>query len=350
VRDREGFEQLRAAGVRLGEHPYDLYTLETAEDVNQLSSVLGRHRDSSDRPPCLVMNFCLVNLDFPKMRECGFKRIELLNLREGLPGHWLRHGLFDEYLEGIKDGVFYPAMHGLTHFCRLAVENALAQNGERARQLRSFWDAETPYIYWRMPWVGYEYCSPEKPAGFLPFRQQHIFIQQSAVEFKAFFGTGPVSACAPGYRADRATCRAWAEAGVRVVQNGSGMGLKAPHVDEFGLLHLYRVIDLEPAQKEVDTAKHMEIAAQCIARGLPVVISTHSINFHSTLKDFRSATLNALDELLTALEQKYPDLLYVNDADIYALVNGQKLLRHSARVSVSSVALDRRPREYQEVM
>ena len=33
VRDREGYEQLRASGIRLGEHPYDFYTLETADDV-----------------------------------------------------------------------------------------------------------------------------------------------------------------------------------------------------------------------------------------------------------------------------------------------------------------------------
>ena len=33
LRDREGLEQLRSAGIALGEHPYDLYTLETAEDL-----------------------------------------------------------------------------------------------------------------------------------------------------------------------------------------------------------------------------------------------------------------------------------------------------------------------------
>ena len=33
VRDREGYEQLRASGVPLGENPYDYYSLETAEDV-----------------------------------------------------------------------------------------------------------------------------------------------------------------------------------------------------------------------------------------------------------------------------------------------------------------------------
>jgi hypothetical protein len=343
VRDREGFEQLRSAGLRLGEHPYDLYTLETANDTAALASLLGRHRDSSGRPPCVVMNFCVANLDFKKMRENGFKRIELLNLVNGLPGRWSRPGLFEAYRQGVRQGVFYPAMHGLTHFCPVAVENALAENGERARLLRLLWEAETPYIYWRMPWIGYEYWNPEKPhAGFLPQDRQQSLIQKSCAEFSAFFGARPASACAAGYRANRDTHRAWSENGIRVVQNGSGSGLKAPHLDEFGLLHLYRSIDLEPSQRELETQKHLEIAANCVARGLPIVVSTHAINFHSSLKDFRTSTLNALDSLLKALESKYPDLLYVNDEELYALVNDGTLRNRTQRITVSAAPLERR--------
>src|SRR5207253_1169589 len=242
--------------------------LETANDVAELVSLLGRHRDSSGRSPCLVMNFCVANLDFPKMRTLGFKSIELLNLASGLPGRWSRSGLFEAYRQGIHQGVLYPAMHGLTHCCPVAVENALAANGD--------------------------------------------------------------------------THRAWAEAGIRVVQNGSGSGLKAPHVDEFGLLHLYRAIDVEPSQKELDTEKHLEIAAACVARGLPIVISTHAINFHSSLKDFRTSTLIALDALLKALESKYPDLLYVNDEELYTLVTDGNLRNRSQQVTVSTGAFEQR--------
>jgi len=51
-----------------------------------------------------------------------------------------------------------------------------------------------------------------------------------------------------------------------------------------------------------------------------LVLSIHSINFHSSLKDFRTATLAALDTLLTALESKYKNLQYVNNDDLYAMV------------------------------
>jgi hypothetical protein len=341
VRDREGYDQLRAGGLRIGEHPYDLYTLETADDVTALASLLARHQDSTHRPPCLVMNFCTFNLDFKKMRARGFKTLELLALAQGLPGGWSRPGLLESYRSGIAQGVFHPALHGATHFCPMAVENATAISdaGTRYRFLRLLWEADTPYIHWRMPWIGYEYWNPEKPhAGFIPAERQRLMVKQACEGFAALFGAAPTSACAPGYRSNQDTHRAWSEAGVHVAQNGTGSGLRPPRMDGLGLLHLYRTVDFEPSHKELDKEKYLQIATSCFARGLPLVISVHSINFHSTLKDFRTATLAALDELLTALETRYPDLLYVNHEDIYSMVTEGRC-RSSSHGDRGSVAV-----------
>lgn len=337
VRDREGYDALRARGLRLGEHVYDQYTLETADDVGAVAALLGRHRDSTGRPPCLVMNVCTANLDFPKMREGGYRTIETLPLAKGFPGKWSRPGLFEAYRAGIEQGVLYPALHGTTHFCPAAAENALAGKGERADFLKLLWEAETPYIHWRMPWIGYEYWNPEKPhAGFLGADRQRELIGQGKRNFSELFGSQPVSACAPGCRANLDTHRAWAEAGIRIAESGTGSGLRAPHVDEFGLLHLYRTIDFEPSQRELDIGKYLQVAGNCFSRGLPVIISVHSINFHSSLKDFRTPSLAALDSLLSALESKYPELLYVHDEDMYGIVTQGAFLRGRLRVNVSA--------------
>lgn len=352
LRDSEGYEWLRSRGIKLGEHPYDLYSFETADDVAAIASLFSRHRDSSGRPPCMVMSFCTANLDFKKMKARGYKEIEMIPLSEGLPGSWSRPGLLEAYREGIQRGFFYPAMHGLTHFCPVAVANALEKDGERADLLRLFWEAETPYIYWRMPWVGYEYRNPEKPhAGFLPADIQRVQIGKARECFTALFGTPPVSACAPGYFANHQTRRIWAEIGIRIAQNGAGSGLNAPYIDDAGILHLYRTIDFEPSQRELEVDKYLQIAGNSFARGLPFIISTHSINFHSTLKDFRTSTLAALDSLLTALESRYPDLLYVHDQDLHAIVTEGAFQSRDTRVTVSTRRQDLRARlSHQEAM
>jgi hypothetical protein len=321
LRDSEGLEQLRSIGITLGERPYDFYTLETSDDVAALGALLKRHRDSSGRHPCLEMNFVVANLDFAKMNTEGGKRIQLLSLAEGLPAGWSRPGLVAAYRQGMADGVLHPALHGTTHFSRCAVERNLSDHAERASFLRSLWQAGTPYIHWRMPWIGYEYWDPEKPEDerMLPAEAQRVLIGETVGGFARMFSTLPRSACAPGYRTNDETHRAWAQHGIRVAQDGPGIVLP-PHFDRFEVLHISRSVEFEPA---VDPAFSLETclgrAEKSFADGIPAIVSMHSINFHSTVRDFRTATLRTLDEFLSALESKHPDLLYLHDDDLYDL-------------------------------
>ena len=337
LRDHDGLQQLQSNALTLGQSAYDFYTLETAEDLERLTAVFTKHRDSSGRHPCLGMNFVLFNLDFASMRAGGFRQIELLPLSAGLPEGWNRPKLFEHYREGIAKGVFRPALHGTTHFCRSAVERYLNEDGDKASQLRTLWRASTPYIYWRMPWIGYEYWDPAKSADeqFLSRNVQRELIGMAVGEFARVFSALPVSACAPGYRANADTHRAWAQHGIRVVQNGPG-ALVPPHIDRNGILQVTRTVEFEPA---VDDAFSVEAALRqaeaCFERGLPAILSVHSINFHSTLRDFCSRTLEALDEFLTALESKYDDLLYLHDEDVYELIH-----RGAYRTSVGTTRVN----------
>ena len=322
LRDGDGLEQLRAAGIELGEHPYDFYTLEIAEDLSALMATLTRHRDLEGRHPCLEMNFVVGNLDFARMEADGWEKIHILQLAESLPKGWDRPGLVEAYRAGISDGVFYPALHGTLHFCSKSVERNLAGGGERATLLRTLWQAGTPYIHWRMPWIGYEYWDPEKPPDdrFLPLASQQEIIGQTVGAFAKLLSVLPFSACAPGYRANDDTVRAWAQHGIRVAQNGP-RGLVPPHLGDHEVLQLFRTIEFEPAVDANFSLDHcLDQAEACFIQGVPAVVSVHSINFHSTVKDFRTRTLKYLNEFLSAIQSRHSDLLFVNDKELHALV------------------------------
>lgn len=322
VRDGDGFEQLRAAGLAQGNNPYDFYSLETADDVTALRELLARHCDSEGRSACIVMNFVTANLDFDRMAEDNFCQLYFRPLQNGLPGAWHRPGLLEAYQSGITAGVFQPALHGTSHFCRAAVNRELVLGTERARLLRMLWQAQTPYIFHLMPWIGYEYWDPERvpKERQLPAVEQAELVRQAHENFIALFGTKPLSACAPGYRSDWNTHRAWLAVGVKVAQNGPGP-LRLPSFAEEGVLNLYRNISFEPAtNSSFSLAKVWRGVAECFARGCPAIVSMHSINFHSSLKDYRTSTLNFLDQFLTALEKAYPDLLYIDDAELFEIV------------------------------
>ncbi len=172
IRDGEGWAELQSLGVNLGERNYDFYSLETAEDIEAIVSLLRRHCDSNGRPACLGMNFMMANVDFEKVVGDEFRQIHLRSLADGLPDGWNRPGLFEAYQQGISAGVLSPALHGTTHFCRLAAERYLNDGGERGTYLRMLWRAGVPYIYWRMPWMGFEYSDPGENGRetFLEFR------------------------------------------------------------------------------------------------------------------------------------------------------------------------------------
>lgn len=336
VRDRAGWEEVQKLAPDLGARAYDCYSLETAEDVRAIAALLGRHRDSTGRPACLEMNFIVANVDFAKVVADDFRQIHLRPLTAGLPDGWDRPGLFEAYRQGISVGVFSPALHGTTHFCRPAVERFLADSGERGTLLRGLWKTGVPYIHWRMPWIGFEYWDTEKASEerFLsPEAQEHLI--ESATEiFGNFFSRPPGSACAPGYRANDATRGAWARQGVRVAQNGSSR--MAPHFDHNKVLQLYRAIDFEPAvDPEFSLPACLQVAEDCLAQGLPSVVSIHSINFHSSIRNFRKMTCEFLDEFLSVLESRHPDLLYVRDEDLYDLVNVGKLPGRDLKVKVT---------------
>jgi hypothetical protein len=347
LRDQEGLEQLRSAGLTLGERPYDFYTLETADDLRALREMLMRHRDSVGRNPCVLMNFVSANLDFARMEAGGFEKIHVLPLADGLPRGWSRPGLLDAFHEGIAEGLFHPGLHGTTHFCRSAVGRSLTGDSARASLLRTLWRAGTPYIHWRMPWIGYEYWDPEQTEEkrFLPADSQRELIGQTMGEFTRLFSTLPQSAVAPGHRANRDTHRAWAQHGIRVAQNGSG-ALAPPHFDRHEMLNLSRTINFEIA---TDTSFSVEEclrrAEACFRRGTPAIVSVHSINFHSTVRDVRSRTVECLDQFFTALESKHADLLYLHDEDLlqsvtngsYKTQNGTTKLKVTKKTFIKSV-------------
>jgi len=263
----------------------------------------------------------LANLDFERMAAEEFQKIYLRALPDGLPVGWQRPGLFEAYREGIEAGVFFPALHGQTHFCQQTIERKLVSPSERTISVKTLWKAGTPYIHWRMPWIGYEYWDPDNHASdrFLSAEQQQAAIGAAVGNFARMFSTLPRSACAPGYRSDETTHKTWAHFGVRVAQNGPGSA-SPPHLDRFGVLHLYRTLDFEPALYEnLSVERCLDAISQTFRQGLPAIVSVHSINFHSTVKDFRTRTLSLLDELLSAVEAKFPSLLYLHDVDLYDL-------------------------------
>lgn len=334
VRDGAGYAALCAAGVPLGSSPYDFHSLETADDLRALYRVLERHHDRGGRSPTFVLNFMAANLDGARALADGVRQAALVPLDVGLPGAWERSGLWQAYRDGLTAGFIYPAYHGLTHFCQRAAARILRANNARGALLRTLYAHDTAQLYSQARWLGLEYYEPDgENQGWLDAATQSGLIQQGAAHFTRMFGRAPFSACAPGYRANDATRRGWAQQGIRVAQNGPGFDL-APYVDASGLLMVYRNVSLEPALHPAPDLIDRALAAatRAAAAHRPIVVCMHAVNFHSTIRNFREATLAQLDEFLTRLQARLPDLWYAHDEDVWALaLRGRHIWRGETR-------------------
>lgn len=339
VRDRAGFQELQAAGVQLGAHPYDFYSMETADDLDALYQLLRQHRDARGHHPSFVFNFVTANIDFEKTRANHFQTIELRALAQGLPSLWERPALFDAYTNGISQGLVYPAFHGLTHFCKPSAERALKTRDARGELLRALYASATPMLPSQMTWLRCEYYDRLEDAdgSWLDFRAQHHAIETGVKFFTQLFGKPPLSACAPGYRANDDTRTVWAVHGIRVAQSKSQQ-LVAPYFDSSGLLMLYRNVELEPALDDADDVVERAIAQaeRAFAANLPAIVCIHSINFHSTLKNFRARTVECLEQFLTAICARHPDLIFWNDAHVLTAIQKRGFADGMVRVQVSA--------------
>ena len=323
LRNLESFQRLRRKGLPLGKGAYDYYSFETANDLYALCEILNRHQDSAGNPPVLVCNFVLANVDFPLALASDLCELPLKPLHEGLPQPWSEESTLAMGKPGIMQGLLYPALHGISHFCYPAVKKILTDRGARALTLRWLYEEGTSLVYPQTPWVGFEFKDEGDilPSTWLQRQEQERVVQRGVAMFAETFGKVPLSACAPGYRANPDTFRAWADHGLRVVQNGPGIEAP-PYLGPYGLLYLHRNVPFEPA---LDLAFHdlenvYQTAARHLRSGRPAILCIHSINFQSRLKNFRDRTLALLDELLNRLEREFEDLLYVHDENLWQIV------------------------------
>jgi hypothetical protein len=189
----------------------------------------------------------------------------------------------------------------------------------------------------RTPWLGFEYRDESGGEGgeWLDLPAQRELIQEGKDLFRRIFRKDPLSACAPGYRANKDTLRGWAEAGIRVVQEGPGFA-RAPYFDSHGLLRLHRNIPFEPAldAKGSMEGEILKKAEEAFRKGWPAVLCMHSINFHSTLKNHRDLTLDRLDRFLTLLESRFGDILYLHDLDLWQILHEGRFAPEGKEVAI----------------
>ncbi len=114
---------------------YGRSTLESAEDVRQLSELLIEFRGGDGYPPVWQANTVMAAPDYARLQS-PFPQAEDMPVVTvpDAPSRWQRPGLWKQVAAARDRGVWWPELHGLTHLPETAWRAALDRGAADARR------------------------------------------------------------------------------------------------------------------------------------------------------------------------------------------------------------------------
>jgi hypothetical protein len=284
-------------------------TLETGAEVDSLADWFSGIRDLDDLPLVLQANTILAG---PSVREPGGGAAWPIH-ESGSTGEFSRPGLRRAIDAAIARGVWWPELHGLTHYNLRQYARARADGDPLAGAAA----LEGVFAY-----SAYRRDSELDETDADHARET---ARRSVDRFATRFGRPPTSVIAPDYRWGAEDELAWAESGIRVVQAKREQVDRSlsPHTRvgrlrkwiarrrfalSGGLFAVERSVDLEPyGDGDATSQQGAAAAARSIEvefrKGRPGVVSIHRVQLVSRNADIGAAGRAQLGELMRQLKE-----------------------------------------------
>ena len=336
TRSKKDYEVMFDYGLDVDYNIFPKYDcLESNADMERLFGVLNKHKDSTGRPAVLTPMCVMANPDFEKILENGFTKFEYEPMPETHKRYDGHDRVVDLWREGIEKRLFVPALHAREHlnYSRW-MENVRTNEGMRfAFEHQSV--GATKYKGERMM----EYLGAFKPTtpNDLPILQEVVL--DAGRLFKEICGYKPTHFIAPNEEPMRGLDPSFAKIGVRYITNA-----KIRHHDMGGgkiqrefvwLGKYYKDLDIinitrNGAFEQVDPGHDwvyecMADIANAFKWHKPCVISSHRVNYIGGIDESNSTLgIKLLDQLLTEIEKKWPDVEYMTSAELGDIIRKEK--------------------------
>lgn len=120
----------------LRDSPFAAATLEYANTMNRLQSLLQAYRGPDGQSAVITAFACLANPDYNKIEKGGFQHYHDIPIDRGFPSKWRRPGLASAWASAMHAGVFHPEFHTRLHHTHPGVWLQHLRDGDkRARAL-----------------------------------------------------------------------------------------------------------------------------------------------------------------------------------------------------------------------
>ncbi len=339
---KEVYDILLKKGVNVGKSNYTKYDcLESNQDLENIFETLSSVKDANGKSAVITANALVANPDFGKIAKADKKDYFF----ESLADTYLSYPNHDRVLKmwkdiGIKENLLYPQFHGREHFnvnkwmrainADITQENIAFEN----RVLLGISDKNIEKnIRNRFQYM----AALEYDTEADKIEVERITAEGLAM-FKDTFGFASTSfvatAAVRGDHIDKVLSEngvKFHQGGQQLVPLGNGQIKKVNKYwgdkNNYGQTYWRRNATFEPSRNQdadsVDSClAEIEIAFRF---GKPAVINTHRVNFAGGISEKnRDLTLVKLKELLQRVMKKWPEVQFINSAQLGEILAREK--------------------------
>lgn len=302
-------------------------SLETTADLEELYNCLLSVKDINGNPAKMTANFVMGNPDFEKIEASGFTKYYFEEFRDSYRRYYNSDNTFAHVTKGIDSKVFFPQFHGREH---LQVEywmrdlmggNAEARNGFR----HAF------FAFGKNDLDGQGYLSSFNATSISELDNVKETIHDGLNLFKQIFGFSSRSVIAPQNTMHYDLLPYLRDSGVDIIQGSRVNKQNCIHkgdktrkqrfmgdINKYGQVNIVRNVTFEPSSSKIDWVgkclKEIEIA---FLWNKPAVICSHRVNYMGYLdKENRSASLMDLQNLLKAVQKRWPQVEFMDTVEL----------------------------------
>lgn len=330
MHSKEAFNALKEKGYPVNKCSFNTNdALEHSSDVIKLLDVIASHKDCDGNHPKMTMNFVTHNPDFKKIRESGYNTYYDEDFSKSVKRRE-DEIILKLYHNGLQEGLIRFQFHAKEH---IHVNNWMKSLKEGYAPSLDAFEHEMFSVY---PNLKRTNCKTEFLDAYAVNNEEDKKYLEKAIRigldtFQELWGYKSETVIPCCYIWDDFVEYVLNENEVKFIQSGYVQTIPAGEIykykknklnqsTKYNQKYLVRNVNFEPSTKDnfdwVSSAlKEIAIA---FALGKPAIVSSHRLNFISSLNPKNEKSLMIFDQLLKEILKKWPDVKFMS-SDEYAL-------------------------------
>lgn len=334
---RDAFQQ---KGYNIMNNPYCKYdTLANSEDMKKLFAVLLKYKDINGNHPAITANTVVANPDFEAIKQSGYTNYTYKPFTTTLKEYYPDDDVYAMWEEGVSKKMFVPQYHGREHVnVPLWLEVLRSDN-------RVFKDA-FDMGFWGMPKNLYNENIFNVQAAYGSAKEEDITYYKNSIKeglnlFESIFNYRSKTFIANNYTWSPELHETLKKNGVIGFQGMKYQKIPAKNdtsvtlypaftgkLNELKQVYMVRNCVFEPSQMPVsfnNVRNCIKDIENAFLFKKPAIIASHRLNFIGVISpENRDRNLIMLDELLTQILKKWPDVMFMTSDQLadYIYANG----------------------------